>query len=84
MDCARRMRAAARTPKLPGYAALVPAEPLGGGVYSPFADFAPALSPDGRLVYFTSERPGVVPGGPDGERPPGDIYRVLAHAVGLH
>ncbi len=61
----------------------LPAEPLGGGVNSPFADFAPALSPDGRLVYFTSERPGVVPGGPDGERPPGDIYRVLAHVLGL-
>jgi Tol biopolymer transport system component len=55
----------------------LPAERLGGAVNSPFADFAPALSPDGRLLYFTSERPGVVPGTPAGERPPGDIYHVV-------
>jgi Tol biopolymer transport system component len=59
-----------------------PAEPL-AGVNSSFSDFAPGLSRDGSLLYFTSERPGVVPEWPAGERPPGDIYRILVEAVGL-
>ncbi|MBK9035530.1 MAG: PD40 domain-containing protein [Myxococcales bacterium] len=55
-------------------------EPL-VGVNSPAADFAPALSPDGRYLFFTSERPGVVPAPADG-RPPGDIYQIdLAAAL---
>jgi hypothetical protein len=44
-------------------------------VNSAAADFAPALSPDGRYLFFTSERPGVVPAPATG-RPPGDVYQV--------
>lgn len=51
-------------------------ENLGAGLNSPFADFAPALSPDGHSLLFTSERPGVVPEGGVEGRPPGDIYEV--------
>ena len=48
---------------------------------SPFADFAPAFSPDGRYLFFTSERPGVAPARAEG-RPPGDIYQIdLAAAL---
>jgi Tol biopolymer transport system component len=61
----------------------LPSQPLGGGVNSPYADFAPALGPDGRLLFFTSERPGIVAAVTDGARPPGDIYHVRADAVGL-
>jgi Tol biopolymer transport system component len=52
-------------------------------VNSPYADFAPGLHPDGRFLFFTSERPGVV--GPVGSdaRPPGDIYRIALADVGL-
>lgn len=49
---------------------------LGPLVNSPQADFAPALSPDGRYLYFTSERPGIVPADSVDGRPPGDIYRI--------
>ncbi|MEM9488026.1 MAG: hypothetical protein AAGC55_02715 [Myxococcota bacterium] len=49
---------------------------LGPEINSGYSDFAPALSPDGRYLYFTSERPGVVTARPDGERPPSDIYWV--------
>jgi Tol biopolymer transport system component len=48
---------------------------LGAPVNSPFNDFAPALSPDGRTLFFTSERPGLLTA-PPGARPPGDIYSV--------
>lgn len=51
-------------------------------VNSPFADFAPGFGPD--HLYFTSERPGIVPPGDEGTRPPGDIYRTpLDGLVGL-
>lgn len=53
---------------------------LDAGVNSPQADFAPGLSPDGRTLYFTSERPGVVPG-PAAGRPPGDIYWIQVKDV---
>lgn len=53
---------------------------LGPAVNSPHADFAPGLSPDGKILYFTSERPGVVPQATTG-RPPGDIYSVPVAAV---
>jgi proline iminopeptidase len=53
-----------------------PARNLGPRVNSPQADFAPALSPDGAYLFFTSERPGVVPAGAVPGRPPGDIYQV--------
>lgn len=48
---------------------------------SPFADFAPSISADGRYLFFTSERPGVAPAQAEG-RPPGDIYQIdLAAAL---
>lgn len=49
---------------------------LGPTVNSRYTEFAPGLSKDGRWLYFTSERPGVVGEQPDGIRPPGDLYRV--------
>lgn len=70
---------ACRTPD--GWSASVPLE---GGVNSPFAEFAPALSPDERLLFFTSERPGVVPAVPVGTRPPGDIYVIGTASAGIH
>jgi hypothetical protein len=49
---------------------------------SPQADFAPSFSPDGRYLFFTSERPGVVPA-PASGRPPGDIYQIDVAALGM-
>ncbi len=43
------------------------------GVNSRWADFAPAFRGP-RTVYFTSERPGLVPAVADSIRPPGDLY----------
>lgn len=57
--------------------------PLQGGVNSPFGDFAPALSPDERLLFFTSERPGVAPAVAAGTRPPGDIYMIGTRTAGI-
>lgn len=54
---------------------------LGAAINSSFADFAPAFSPDGRYLFFTSERPGVAPTPPSG-RPPGDIYQIDVAALG--
>ncbi len=51
-------------------------------INSPYSDFAPALSPDGRAFFFTSERPGMVRGEVAGRRP-GDIYWVQTSALGL-
>ena len=48
--------------------------PLGPSVNTLWAEFAPGLH-DGYL-YFTSERPGIVPQTPEGQRPPGDLYRI--------
>jgi Tol biopolymer transport system component len=48
---------------------------LGAPVNSPYADFAPGLSPDGKYLFFTSERPGVVKDSVAGRRP-GDIWQV--------
>ncbi len=57
-----------------------PPQPL-VGVNSAQRDFAPALSPDGRWLFFTSERPGVVASPAEG-RPPGDLYQAeLAAAL---
>lgn len=64
-----------------GWSASVP---LQGGVNSTFADFAPALSPDERLLFFTSERPGVAPAVEAGTRPPGDIYVIGTAAAGIN
>ena len=53
---------------------------LGAQVNSVYSDFAPGLGPDGRYLYFTSERPGIV--GPMEEgRPPGDLYKVSLESV---
>ncbi len=49
---------------------------LGNFINSKFSDFAPSLSPDGNYLFFTSERPGVVPEDSEQGRPPGDIYQV--------
>ena len=54
---------------------------LGPAINSPFADFAPAFSPDGKYLFFTSERPGIAPTPPSG-RPPGDIYQIDVAALG--
>jgi hypothetical protein len=59
-----------------------PARNLGPIVNSPLADFAPAFSPDGKYLFFTSERPGVVPA-PASGRPPGDIYQIDVAALGI-
>lgn len=51
---------------------------LGPAVNSDFTEFAPSISPDGAALYFTSERPGIVPAGGGGQRAPGDIYTIPA------
>ena len=51
-------------------------------INSEWADFAPALSPDGKAFFFTSERPGMVPEAVEGRRP-GDIYWVHISALDL-
>lgn len=51
-------------------------------INSPLADFAPAFSPDGNYLFFTSERPGIAPA-PASGRPPGDIYQVDVAALGI-
>ena len=55
--------------------------PLRAAVNSEFTEFAPSISPDGSTLFFTSERPGVVPENPDGGRAPGDIYFVASEAA---
>jgi hypothetical protein len=59
-----------------------PAKHLGAIVNSAFADFAPAFSPDGTYLFFTSERPGIAPA-PASGRPPGDIYQLDVAALGI-
>ncbi len=54
---------------------------LGEPVNSAFADFAPVVSWDGAHLFWTSERPGIVPAGGVEGRPPGDLYRVEWAAV---
>lgn len=49
---------------------------LGERINSPQSDFAPCISPNGRYLFFTSERPGIVAEGQVQGRPPGDIYQV--------
>jgi hypothetical protein len=56
---------------------------LGERVNSRYADFAPSFTADGRWLFFTSERPGVVGPRPEGERPPGDLYYVRVDALPL-
>ena len=57
-----------------------PAKNLGDSVNSTFAEFAPALSPDGKYLFFTSERPGVAGATAEG-CPPGDIYQIELRAI---
>ena len=57
-----------------------PSAPLVGGVNSPQSEFAPGLSPDGRYLFFTSERPGVV-AAPASGRPPSDLYQIDLRAA---
>ena len=45
-------------------------------VSSAFADFAPTVSWDGRHLFWTSERPGIVAAAAVEGRPPGDLYRI--------
>ncbi len=54
---------------------------LGLRVNSDYADFAPSLSKDQKTLFFTSERPGIVPKQEKGVRPPGDIYYVNLESV---
>ncbi|MBQ4821366.1 PD40 domain-containing protein [Aquimarina sp. MMG016] len=54
---------------------------LGSKVNSSYADFAPALSKDDKILFFTSERPGIVPEQEEGIRPPGDIHYVDLKSV---
>ena len=57
---------------------------LESGVNSPFADFAPALHPDGRFLFFTVGTSGSRGTRSDaGSRPPGDIYRIALADLGL-
>ncbi|HVT38216.1 MAG TPA: hypothetical protein VHE78_04190 [Gemmatimonadaceae bacterium] len=57
--------------------------PLREGVNSRYADFAPAIDPEETLLYFTSERPGIVAARADSVRPPGDIYQISLRAAGV-
>ncbi len=54
---------------------------LGTEVNSMYADFAPGLSKDNKYLFFTSERPGIVPIRDKDVRPPGDIYKVNLKAI---
>lgn len=53
-------------------------------VNSPFADFAPFVDAAESTLYFSSERPGLVGPVPDGQRPPGDLYRIALDEAGVH
>jgi hypothetical protein len=59
-----------------------PAKNLGAAINSPQNDFAPGFSPDGKYLFFTSERPGIAPA-PASGRPPGDIYQIDVSALDL-
>lgn len=60
---------------------LTPAIRLPEPINSALGDFAPSLSPDGKYLFFTSERPGIVAAGATEGRPPGDLYQVELAAV---
>ena len=51
-------------------------EGLPAPINSARADFAPSFSPYGKTLYWTSERPGIVPNFAKDKRPPGDIYHI--------
>jgi Tol biopolymer transport system component len=52
-------------------------------VNSRYADFAPAIDAAEQVLYFTSERPGIVGAQPDSVRPPGDLYQVKLRDAGV-
>ncbi|MCC6462587.1 MAG: PD40 domain-containing protein [Saprospiraceae bacterium] len=54
---------------------------LGESLNSAFTEFAPAFSADGKTLFFTSERPGVVQDFPAGKRRPGDLYHISLDAL---
>ena len=62
---------------------VVARQNLGPAVNSRFADFAARVQPDGKYLFFTSERPGIVPTPATGARPPGDIYQIEVAALGI-
>lgn len=53
-------------------------------VNSSRADFAPAIDASGSMLYFTSERPGIVGIKPDSIRPPGDLYQIPFKDAGIN
>lgn len=52
-------------------------------VNSTRADFAPSIDMSGRMLYFTSERPGLMGAQPDSVRPPGDLYGIPLKDAGI-
>ncbi|MBL7979898.1 MAG: PD40 domain-containing protein [Bacteroidetes Order II. Incertae sedis bacterium] len=50
-------------------------------INSTYADFAPSFSPDGKTLFFTSERPGLVKDFPKDKRRPGDLYQISFSAL---
>lgn len=49
---------------------------MGPEINTAYAEFAPGLSKDNKVLYFSSERPGIVGPQEEGIRPPGDIYQI--------
>lgn len=49
---------------------------MGEEINSEYVEFAPSISSDGQILYFTSERPGMVEDFEEGARRPGDLYSV--------
>ncbi len=56
---------------------------LSDAVNTKYAEFAPAIDLAETVLYFTSERPGMIGVLPDSIRPPGDIYRIGAKGAGI-
>ncbi len=54
---------------------------LGPKVNSSYTEFAPGISADGMYLFFTSERPGMVPKDSTTGRPPGDLYIVRLQKI---
>ncbi len=52
-------------------------------INSRWTEFAPSIDASGTTLYFTSERPGIVPVQPDSVRPPGDLYEVPMGKAGI-
>lgn len=52
-------------------------------INSRWTESAPSIDAAGKVLYFTSERPGIVGAQPDSVRPPGDLYRVPLREAGI-